>query len=96
MSKTPSRQPRWQRRAEDRPQEICAAALDVFAEKGFAAARLDEIARGRPGFAFFPERGQRFYVPFRKLMSFYAPVRWQTNANGGRAGATMISRTRFS
>jgi AcrR family transcriptional regulator len=39
------KQPRWQRRAEDRPREICAAALEVFAEKGFAAARLDEIAR---------------------------------------------------
>jgi AcrR family transcriptional regulator len=37
--------PKWQRRAEDRPREICAAALDVFAEKGFAAAKLDEIAR---------------------------------------------------
>ena len=41
----PAKQPRWQRRAEDRPREICAAALDIFAEKGFAAARLDEIAR---------------------------------------------------
>ena len=38
-------QPRWQRRAENRPGEICAAALEVFAEKGFAAARLEEIAR---------------------------------------------------
>lgn len=38
-------QPKWQRRSEDRPREICAAALDVFAEKGFAAARLEEIAR---------------------------------------------------
>ena len=38
-------EPRWQRRAEDRPREICAAALDVFADKGFAAAKLDEIAR---------------------------------------------------
>lgn len=37
-------QPKWQRRSEDRPREICAAALEVFAEKGFAAARLDEIA----------------------------------------------------
>ena len=37
--------PKFQRRAEDRPREICSAALDVFAEKGFAAARLDEIAR---------------------------------------------------
>jgi AcrR family transcriptional regulator len=39
------KQPRWQRRAEDRPKEICAAALEVFAEKGFAAARLEEIAK---------------------------------------------------
>ena len=39
------KQPRWQRRAEDRPREICSAALKVFAEKGFAAARLEEIAR---------------------------------------------------
>ena len=39
------KQPKFQRRAEDRPREICSAALEVFAEKGFAAAKLDEIAR---------------------------------------------------
>jgi len=39
------KQPKFQRRAEDRPREICAAALEVFAEKGFAAAKLEEIAR---------------------------------------------------
>ena len=39
------KQPKFQRRAEDRPREICGAALEVFSEKGFAAARLDEIAR---------------------------------------------------
>ena len=36
--------PRWRRRKDDRPGEIIAAALAVFAEKGFAAARLDDIA----------------------------------------------------
>ena len=36
---------KFQRRAEDRPREICAAAFEVFAEKGFAAAKLDEIAK---------------------------------------------------
>ncbi len=36
--------PRWRRRKTARPSEIVAAAFDVFAEKGFAAARLDEIA----------------------------------------------------
>lgn len=36
--------PRWRRRKTARPSEIAAAALEVFAEKGFAGARLDEIA----------------------------------------------------
>lgn len=35
---------RWKRRKEARPQELTAAALDLFVEKGFAATRLDEIA----------------------------------------------------
>lgn len=39
------KQPKFQRRAEDRPREICGAALEVFSEKGFAAAKLDDIAR---------------------------------------------------
>ena len=36
--------PRWRRRSEARPAEIVAAALAVFADKGFAAARLEDIA----------------------------------------------------
>src|SRR5215510_7936554 len=35
---------KWRRRKDARPQEILEAALSVFAEKGFAAARMDEIA----------------------------------------------------
>jgi AcrR family transcriptional regulator len=38
-------EPRWRRRKTARPAEIIEAALGVFAETGFAAARLDEIAR---------------------------------------------------
>ncbi|HKP78342.1 MAG TPA: helix-turn-helix domain-containing protein [Phenylobacterium sp.] len=37
--------PKFRRRKADRPNEIVQAALAVFAEKGFAAARLEEIAR---------------------------------------------------
>ncbi|HEX7945320.1 MAG TPA: TetR/AcrR family transcriptional regulator, partial [Phenylobacterium sp.] len=37
--------PKFRRRKADRPGEIVSAALAVFAEKGFAAAKLDEIAR---------------------------------------------------
>lgn len=36
--------PKFRRRKEARPAEIVAAAFEVFAEKGFAGARLDEIA----------------------------------------------------
>ena len=32
------------RRKEARPAELAAAALEVFAEKGFAATRLEDIA----------------------------------------------------
>jgi len=35
---------RWERRKEDRAPEILDAALACFAEKGFAATRMDEIA----------------------------------------------------
>ena len=37
-------EPKFRRRKADRPGEILGAAMAVFAEKGFAAARLDEIA----------------------------------------------------
>lgn len=37
--------PKWNRRKDARPVEILNAAIDVFAEKGFAAARLDEVAQ---------------------------------------------------
>jgi AcrR family transcriptional regulator len=36
---------RWQRRKEDRTGEILEAALACFSQKGFAATRMDDIAR---------------------------------------------------
>jgi len=36
--------PRWRRRKQARPQEILDAALACFAERGFAASRMDDIA----------------------------------------------------
>ncbi|MCH9696334.1 MAG: TetR/AcrR family transcriptional regulator [Gammaproteobacteria bacterium] len=38
-------EPRYQRRKQDRPQEITAAAFDAFAENGYAATRVEEVAR---------------------------------------------------
>jgi len=36
---------RWRRRKQDRPAEILAAALKMFSMKGFAATKLDEVAK---------------------------------------------------
>lgn len=66
--------PKWQRRADDRPREICAAALDVFAEKGFAAAKLEEIAR-RAGiskgtlYLYFKDKQELFRAVVREAIA---------------------------
>lgn len=57
--------PRWRRRKDARPAEIVAAALTLFAERGFAAARLDDIA-ARAGvskaalYLYFPTKEDLF------------------------------------
>jgi AcrR family transcriptional regulator len=56
---------RWRRRKEDRPGEILAAALACFAERGFAATRLDDVAQ-RAGvtkgtlYLYFPNKEELF------------------------------------
>jgi AcrR family transcriptional regulator len=37
--------PRWERRKDARPHELLAAAIDLFVERGFAATRLEDVAR---------------------------------------------------
>jgi len=37
--------PRWSRRKELRPGEILAAALEQFVERGYAATKLEDVAR---------------------------------------------------
>lgn len=39
-----SSEQKWQRRKEDRPAEIMAAGLRIFADRGFAATRLEDVA----------------------------------------------------
>lgn len=41
----PLGEPKFRRRPADRPAEILAAALEVFAERGFHSARLEEVAK---------------------------------------------------
>jgi AcrR family transcriptional regulator len=56
---------RWSRRKEARPGEILDAAVAVFAEKGFAAARMEDIAK-RAGvtkgtiYLYFPSKHDIF------------------------------------
>lgn len=38
-------EPRYQRRKEERPQEITEAAFATFAEKGYAGTRVEEVAK---------------------------------------------------
>jgi len=38
-------QPKWRRRADDRPDEVLDAALRLFVRKGFAATKVEDIAR---------------------------------------------------
>lgn len=37
--------PKFKRRAEARPDEVLDAALELFLEKGFAAAKVEDVAR---------------------------------------------------
>ena len=58
-------EPRWRRLPEERPRQILEAALAVFAERGLAAARLEDIAR-RAGlskgtiYLYFPNKEELF------------------------------------
>ena len=58
-------EPRWRRLPEERPRQILDAAFAVFAERGLAAARLDDIAK-RAGlskgtiYLYFPNKEELF------------------------------------
>src|SRR6516164_2295386 len=67
---------RWRRRKEARPSEILDAALDCFAEHGFAATRLDDVAH-RAGitkgtlYLYFPNKVVSEAGNFPDLARFY-------------------------
>jgi AcrR family transcriptional regulator len=64
---------RWRRRKEARPSEIGKAALECFAERGFAACSLDEIA-ARAGvtkgtlYLYFPNKEALFKEVVRQAL----------------------------
>jgi len=65
---------RRERRKDARPGELLAAALDLFVEKGFAATRVDDVAR-RAGvskgtlFLYFPSKEELFKAVVRANIS---------------------------
>jgi len=68
-----SNEPRWRRLPEERPRQILNAALEIFGERGLAAARLDDIAK-RAGlskgtiYLYFPNKEELFREMVRQLI----------------------------
>jgi len=66
-------EPRFRRRKEDRPQEITEAAFEAFAEKGYAATRVEEVAQ-RAGvskgllYLYFKTKEELFKAVVRSLV----------------------------
>src|SRR5262252_7462295 len=73
---------RWRRRKTARPAEILDAALAAFAERGFAATRLDDVA-ARAGIT----KGTLYLYFSSKEELFKAVVRQQLVPNIERAEA---------
>ena len=67
-------EPRFQRRKEDRPAEITEAAMQAFAENGYAATRVEEVAR-RAGvskgllYLYFRTKEELFKAVVRSFVS---------------------------
>lgn len=66
--------PRRQRRKDERPSEIIAAAIEIFGERGFGKTRLEDVAR-RAGvakgtvFVYFPTKEDLFRAVAQAVLS---------------------------
>jgi AcrR family transcriptional regulator len=66
--------PRYQRRKQDRPQEITEAAFAAFAEKGYTATKVEEVAR-RAGvskgllYLYFETKEELFKAVIRSVVT---------------------------
>lgn len=73
MARPAKKAARWQRRKEERPGEIAQAALECFAQRGYAAASLDDIA-ARAGvtkgtlYLYFPNKEALFKEVVRRAL----------------------------
>jgi AcrR family transcriptional regulator len=69
-AKPKPRPPRWQRRRDARPDELVAAAVELFSAHGYAATRLEDVA-ARAGVS----KGTLYLYFENKLELFKAVVR---------------------
>jgi len=74
-------EPRWTRRKDARPEEITAAALELFVERGYAGTRLEDVA-ARAGvskgtlYLYFANKAELFKAVVREgLVSPLSAVR---------------------
>ena len=89
-------QGRWRRRKAARPAEILSAALDCFAERGFAATRLEDVA-ARAGvtkgtiYLYFPGKVELFKALVRQEL-LPNIERLEAAAAGPGSAAEMLGR----
>jgi len=72
--------PRWERRKQERPAQLLAAALEFFVARGYAATRLDDVA-ARAGVS----KGTLYLYFGSKQALFEAVVREHIAARIGQA-----------
>jgi AcrR family transcriptional regulator len=74
---TLTKERRWSRRKDARPEEITAAALELFSERGYAATRLEDVA-ARAGvskgtlYLYFENKEELFKAVLRE--GFISPL----------------------
>ena len=82
----PARPPKFRRRAAARPDEVLDASLDLFIERGYAATRVEDIAR-RAGlskgavYLYFPSKEAILEALVRRAISPIAANAAMTAAN---------------
>ena len=89
MSATAKSEPRWTRRKHARPDEITAAALESFVERGYAGTRLEDVA-ARAGvskgtlYLYFANKEELFKAVVREgLVSPIAEIRGVIDVRSG-------------
>ena len=82
-------EPRWTRRKHARPEEITAAALEQFVERGYSGTRLEDVA-ARAGiskgtlYLYFENKEELFKAVVREgIVSPIAEIRGRVDQFGG-------------